>query len=360
MRSSLPRQELHRCSCSMTLLEKNGRIIFGTSLPPDIARPAFVPAEVLELFRNSRQLQEYTSDRQVRLMGIAFPLEGLPWSILVEENKEDIYAGLMEARNRILLIAILLTIVIGGGAIGVARQIMIPLKDLTSGVLMVANGDLEVTVPRHRHDELGIVTTMFNEMVRRLREDQLRLEEMATTDPLTGLANRKQIMTALNLQMEGYCRHATDFAVLMLDIDFFKDVNDSYGHQAGDAVLCEVARILNSILRSRDTAGRYGGEEFMVILDTTDLSQGVVTAERIRKAVEDLRFNWKNQVLRITVSIGVTAITVEDTTIDAMISRVDKALYKAKDEGRNRIISDEDPILCFLAREKKSHPDKGD
>lgn len=354
LHASLPRHDAQKCSCSMTLLEKNGRIIFGTSLSPDIARPAFVPAEVLELLKQPRQLREYTDDKQVRLMGIAFAFKDLPWSILIEESKEDIYAGLMEARDKILLITLLLTIVIGGGAIKMARYIIIPLKALTGGVLKVANGDLEVSVPLHRNDELGIVSTMFNEMVRRLREDQLRLEEMATTDHLTGLANRKQIMTALSLQMEGFCRHATDFAILMLDIDFFKNVNDNHGHQAGDAVLCEVAQVLHNILRSRDTAGRYGGEEFMVILDTTDLSQAVLTAERIRKAVEDRPFNWQGQILRVTVSIGVTAITIDDETIDALISRVDKALYKAKAEGRNRIISDADPIISFLAREERS------
>lgn len=337
--SSLPDREA-TSGCKMTLLEKSGRIIFTTAPVATSEKPAVVSAEVQELFNQPRGLYEYTDDNQVQVMGIAFSFKELPWSILIAESKEDIYAGLLEARDRILLLAALLTVVIGGAAIKVSRQIIIPLKALTTGVLEVANGDLEVSVPVRRKDELGLVTEMFNEMVIRLRDSQSKLEELATTDSLTGLANRKQIMANLDLQLEGYRRNGTDFAVLMLDIDFFKKVNDTYGHQAGDSVLTEMASILHNILRTRDTAGRYGGEEFIVILDTTDLNKAVQTAERIRHAVEHHPFIWQDQVLRVTVSIGVTAITVDDKSLSNMISRVDKALYKAKKEGRNRVISD--------------------
>lgn len=335
--ASLPGKEDQVGNCNMTLLEKNGRIIFGTAPVTASGRPDVASAEVMTLFNRPRVLQEYTDNRQVQMIGIAFSFNDFPWFILIEENTNDAYAGLIEARDQILLITILLTIVIGGAAVIVARHIIIPLKALTAGVLQVADGDLEVTVPVRRNDELGIVSEMFNEMVCRLRESQSRLEELATTDPLTGLANRKQIMTNLDLQMESFCRHGTDFSVLMLDIDFFKRVNDTYGHQAGDTVLIGMANILENILRTLDTAGRYGGEEFMVILDTTDIHQAKQTAERIREAVVNHPFPWQDQELRITVSIGVATITSDDNTLNSLISRVDMALYRAKEEGRNRV-----------------------
>jgi diguanylate cyclase (GGDEF)-like protein len=145
-------------------------------------------------------------------------------------------------------------------------------------------------------------------------------------------------MAELELQMDGYRRHGTSFGVLILDIDFFKRVNDTYGHQAGDSVLVGLANGLGAILRSLDTAGRYGGEEFLVILDTTDQEQAVQTAERIRKAVEKHRFPWQSgEDLQITVSIGTGAIEVGDESVDMLITRVDRALYQAKAEGRNRV-----------------------
>ena len=239
--------------------------------------------------------------------------------------------------NRILLITILLTVAIGGTAVIIARNIIYPLQDLIKGVRRVAGGDLQVTVPVRRQDELGIVTSMFNEMVERLQEHQTRLEELATTDPLTGLANRKQIMTSLELQMDGFSRHGTNFSLLMLDIDFFKKVNDTYGHQAGDSVLVELASILSTILRTLDTAGRYGGEEFVVILDTADQAQAGQSAERIRQAVERHVFSCHGHELRITVSIGASVIYPTDETVDSLIARVDEALFMAKSEGRNRV-----------------------
>jgi len=327
---------------SITLLEKDGRIIFRSSSaqPPDTGDAAdVVTEEPLMLLHRTRVLNEYVDSRNVVVLGMMFSLSDLPWYLLFEEDKAAVYAGLLEARDRILLITALLTVVIGGSAIILARQIISPLRELTTGVQQVANGDLRVAIPVHGTAEFGMVATMFNEMVAQLRESQARLEEMATTDPLTGLANRKQIMTSLELQMEDFCRHETSFAVLMLDIDFFKRVNDTYGHQAGDSVLVGVANILATTLRALDTAGRYGGEEFMVILDRVNQDQAVDTAERIRQSVEEHVFLWQDQELKITVSIGAGTISVSDESINSLISRVDGALYRAKAEGRNRTCS---------------------
>lgn len=334
--SSLPVGRMQNGS-AVTLLEKDGRIIFSTVPTESADTTDVVTEEALKIFQRPGSLHEYVNRSQIAVLGMGFSLTELPWYLLMEKNRSDVYAALIEARNRILLITILLTVAIGGTAVIIVRNIIYPLQELIKGVQQVADGDLQVTVPVRRKDELGLVTSMFNEMVERLQEHQVRLEELATTDPLTGLGNRKQIMTSLELQMEGFCRHGTNFSLLMLDIDFFKKVNDTYGHQAGDSVLVEIAGILSTTLRTLDTAGRYGGEEFLVILDTADQAQAAQSAERIRQAVERHVFLCHGHELRITVSVGASVIYPTDETVDNLIARADKALYMAKSKGRNRV-----------------------
>lgn len=321
---------------AITLLEKDGRILFKISTADAMETGDIVTEHPLTLIHQIGELKEYIDDRKVTVLGMMFSLTDVPWFLLFEENKNAVYAELLAARDKILLITVLLTVVIGGAAIFITHQIISPLKELTRGVRQVADGDLQVAIPVRGSDEFSMVASMFNEMVGQLRESQNRLEEMATTDSLTGLANRKQIMANLELQMEGYRRHKTNFAILMLDIDFFKNVNDTHGHLAGDSVLIGVANILATILRSLDTAGRYGGEEFMVILDAADQDQALHTAERIRRSVENHVFMWQDQELQVTISVGSCAITVADESVDSLISRVDEALYRAKASGRNR------------------------
>lgn len=341
-----------RPGSAVTLLEKEGRIIFSTASADAADTADRVSEEALKIFQRPGSLHEYVNRRQIAVLGMGFSFTELPWYLLIERNKSDVYAMLVEARNRILLITILLTVAIGGTAVIIARSIIYPLQELIKGVQQVAGGDLQVTVPVRKKDELGMVAGMFNEMVERLQKDQLRLEELATTDPLTGLANRKQIMTSLLLQMEGFSRHGTRFSLLMLDIDFFKRVNDTYGHQAGDSVLIEIASILSTTLRTLDTAGRYGGEEFVVILDTADQAQAVHSADRIRQAVERHLFSCDGQELQITVSVGASVIYPTDRTVDSLIARVDKALYQAKAEGRNRVCIPDAPAAIEGGKQK--------
>jgi diguanylate cyclase (GGDEF)-like protein len=125
----------------------------------------------------------------------------------------------------------------------------------------------------------------------------------------------------------------------MADLDHFKQVNDNYGHLAGDAVLRKVGKIFNETLRSIDTAGRYGGEEFLIILDNTGEQEAEQTAERIRKAVEESRITRDGKTIQVTISIGVATICDMVSMDDGqLIGIADKALYEAKQQGRNRIV----------------------
>jgi diguanylate cyclase (GGDEF)-like protein len=322
---------------TIILLKKDGRYILSTASPENHKETATASVRVLDLFNDPLHIQEFIDDRNVHVVGLASSFGNLPWGLVITENYDNVFAGLLQARNQIILITFFLTIIIGGSAIIVTRQILGPLKDLTNGVLRVAGGDLDVSVPIHRSDELGIVAGIFNEMVGRLKEDQTALELLATTDSLTGLANRKQIMADLAINLESFQRYSTEFSILMVDIDHFKTVNDSYGHLAGDAVLIQLARIFRENLRSLDSAGRFGGEEFLVILGKTDIHKALQTAERIRQAVDEHVFTCEDVSLHITISVGVTRVTSEDSNGVSLIDRADKALYEAKAAGRNRI-----------------------
>lgn len=168
-------------------------------------------------------------------------------------------------------------------------------------------------------------------------------EYLASTDYLTGVLNRRAFIQRLNSEYERAERHGTPFSLVLADIDRFKKVNDTYGHQAGDLVLQEFARCLSSHCRPYDFVGRHGGEEFIVCLPDTDCIQAEKAAERMREAVQKLTvaFGEQQTVIRFTSSFGISSIVdAPNDSVDAVIGRADTALYKAKTMGRNRVCSD--------------------
>jgi len=168
-----------------------------------------------------------------------------------------------------------------------------------------------------------------------LEKALLRIEHLATRDELTGLPNRRSLVEFLGGQASRANRHGTNFSVLLLDIDLFKRVNDTHGHLAGDVVLQSLARAASSCVRSNDSLGRYGGEEFMVILDHSPLHSATIVAQRLCQCARELRFEDWAPDLRISVSIGVSEYSrSEDWQVT--IARADRALYRAKNAGRDR------------------------
>jgi len=159
------------------------------------------------------------------------------------------------------------------------------------------------------------------------------LETISTTDALTGLRNRRAFDEKMQDEHQRSIRSKQPFSLLLIDIDHFKSYNDSFGHQAGDDALSEVARLLQYTVRNYDMAARYGGEEFAVILPGTEKQGAMELAERLRRAVE--RAEWINR--KITVSIGVATLAFGQS-VPALIEEADRALYTAKEQGRNRIV----------------------
>ncbi len=174
----------------------------------------------------------------------------------------------------------------------------------------------------------------------RLREHVSRSMALAVTDPLTGLFNRRYMSSHLESTLNRSAETGKPAAVMVLDIDFFKAINDSLGHGAGDAVLREFAARIGRNIRGFDLACRYGGEEFVVVMPDTDSKTGCMVAERLRRAMATEQFDvGTGPPIDLTVSIGVAACSGTDDTPDALIERADKALYTAKREGRNRVIA---------------------
>jgi len=305
--------------------------------PPKVP-PEAEPDAILQFFDAPPQWQDFVDSRGVHVVGIATPLKRFQWGLVMTEDYDDVFAMVVRSRNRNILLICLFTLLIGLASYLFARQILLPLTTLTNGALQVANGDLNVRLSPQSNDEVGFATKAFNVMVAELQKSHAMLQLLSTTDSLTKLANRKKISHSLTRHLDAYRRYDSGFSILMIDIDHFKKINDAYGHQAGDKVLEQLAWVFRENLRTVDTAGRYGGEEFLIILAETTIKKAHHTAERIRKAVETHSFLYKNKSIKVSISIGVTGMLEGDKSEESLIRRADQALYHAKKRGRNQVV----------------------
>jgi len=199
---------------------------------------------------------------------------------------------------------------------------------------------------------VSYLTQVFNHMVANLRRSQdeisqahealieknRELHQLSITDSLTGIFNRKHVMDLFEMEFIRTQRYGTPFSVLIADLDHFKAVNDTYGHLAGDSVLRRIATAMVESVRACDHVGRYGGEEFVVVLPNTDFEGAMEMAERIRQTLRLVKFNSDGEEFSMTLSMGVAVCRNDDTGVEAILKRADDALYQAKANGRNRVI----------------------
>lgn len=171
-----------------------------------------------------------------------------------------------------------------------------------------------------------------------LDQARSRAEQLALTDALTGVRNRRWFMTQAALEFERATRHGRALALVLIDVDHFKRVNDEHGHQTGDRLLVEIAQTCAATLRRTDLLARFGGEEFIVLLPETGQCEAVRLAERMRQAVQaGLRDPQHPLQVPVTISLGVVAMSAATPTLDALIRATDQALYDAKRAGRDRV-----------------------
>jgi len=232
--------------------------------------------------------------------------------------------------------------------------IEVPIKSVIALPFSIDRGQYGVFLVRRRRDQerfspadlefaqavvtAAVAVIQRAQMVESTMADNARLEQLAQTDPLTQLLNRRALTERINAEMERALRYDSTMALLMIDLDHFKSVNDTYGHLVGDDVLRDVAQLLHDTIRTSDIVARYGGEEFLVLLPETDDEGAESFAERIRAAVEGHGFAAESlgTPLRLTASVGVAVFpAARIESVEDLFSRADAALYRAKADGRN-------------------------
>ena len=229
----------------------------------------------------------------------------------------------------IIIIAFLMSAVI---IIFFIKNVVIPLQVIEKGALQFGHGDFSHRIEIEPRNELGKLSVTFNSMAD-------KLEEIATRDGLTGLLNKKAILQVLDSELTRARRHDSTLGLMMLDLDYFKKINDTYGHQAGDTVLVTATKLIDKHVRGIDYIGRYGGEEIVIVLPDTSEMESVEIAERIRRSLASTPIAAsESDYVNITVSIGIAIFPMNGIDEDALLKNADQAMYHAKGEGRNRVV----------------------
>jgi diguanylate cyclase (GGDEF)-like protein len=261
------------------------------------------------------------------------------WGVLVLQPTESATAPFRQsALSAILLCAMA---VIGVSALGsvLAFQITRPLMRLREAAAILASGDLTRRVRFTQNDEIGDLGRTFDQMADALAERADALQSEAFRDSLTGLYNRRYLDATLEREILRSLRSRLSLAVIMLDIDFFKKVNDTFGHPMGDALLKEFAQMLRRRTRAEDVAARYGGEEFVLVLPNISLDVALRRAESVREGMADLAIQAQLTSLGpVTVSAGLAVHPDHGASGALLLAAADAALYRAKREGRNRVV----------------------
>ncbi|MGH7254608.1 MAG: sensor domain-containing diguanylate cyclase [Nitrospirales bacterium] len=343
------------------LVRWDGTIVISSRSDNDFMKTRLPEAAVTALVEQAQAPQdsperdlptEYRDATGTNLMGLLRPVAQLAWGVVADITQDEAFAKSQRIVNLTFMMVLVLLIIMGMAAYFLELTIVRPLDRLRESAAKVADGALDINVPVVGHGEVAYLTRVFNDMVERIRvgRDQLEaanqslaeknkeLQTLSVTDSLTGLPNRKHLMEILSGETERARRFHHFFAVLMIDIDHFKEYNDTFGHLAGDRLLAQIAQAFRSTLRQIDFAARYGGEEFLIMLPETELDQAMHAAERLRKRVASEKFGGKGTERTIQVSIGVAVYPDHGETSEALISRADAALYEAKRRGRNRVV----------------------
>ena len=197
---------------------------------------------------------------------------------------------------------------------------------------------IELNARVKTHLELKRVRDELQEKNKQLQEAMNELERVATRDPLTNLFNRRYMMERMDQEVARTKRTNRTFSLVLTDIDFFKKVNDTYGHDGGDFILKSLSKLVVETLRYQDVLVRWGGEEFLILLPETGTEGATVVSEKIRKTVEDSSFFYNNKEIKITMTFGVAEYSINERIDDTLI-RADKRLYEGKNSGRNKVVA---------------------
>ncbi len=335
------------------VFDRKGNVV----LPLDESRQEFLKSVIHQGFviENSRledmfsgnfvATHNYTDKNKGKMLGALISIPKLSWSIFIQQPYEAVYWSLGRMRR--------LSIVVGGLSLCfavllaflISRYITRSIAKLTHGVRQVANRNFTFKVDIQSKNEIGELAETFNEMVdqlnahrKNLEEKQKELELIARTDALTGLNNHGHFMDRLASEINQAVHHNSPLSVMILDLDNFKRVNDTYGHLIGDRVLSMIAELIRKHVRSTDITARYGGDEFCVVLPNTTVQGARLVAMKLREEIANKEFSVNGEApLRITCSIGLAQFHKDMKNSLVILKFADQALYKAKSAGRNRV-----------------------
>ena len=296
--------------------------------------------EIKQSYKNNGFYTNYSKDE---VLGVTTEALFERWTIVAQISTVEMYKVFKRFIVYISLFVAILLIVIIPVILLFSNKIVGPLRFLLEGSKTIEDGNYghEINSKSINHSTVEIreLTHSFNSMSQKLNCVIGELQISSTIDILSQLYNRRELMRLSSIQYEKAKKENRTFAFLMIDIDFFKKINDNYGHRAGDIAISMVSNTIKTSISSKDIAGRYGGEEFLVLITNTDLSQCEQVAQRIRKNVENLQIQCDEVTFSCTCSIGLFykdtidfALSIEET-----IELSDQALYKAKEGGRNKV-----------------------
>jgi diguanylate cyclase (GGDEF)-like protein len=333
------------------VVDRNGEYLVSSWGQPPRGRHA----RELPALGETPIVEDYTNGAGDYVVGSALRFDRFDWTIVVEENYDAAFAPVGSVIRRVLAINLGIVGIFGLIAFQIARSVVRPIQALSVGARRIAAGETGVAIPvSSRRDELGVLTSAFNEMAKRLHQNQLELErrnqqlqrvnemleQLSITDGLTRLHNHRFFQDHLPRAMKRAARTGEPLALILIDIDDFKTLNDRFGHAVGDAVLRRIADVMNGVVREMDLLARYGGEEFALLASHTSLEGAVALAEKIRIAVSEARFSVVDldgpAALSVTVSIGVAAFRGDEK---AFFNDADRALYRAKSAGKDCVIA---------------------
>jgi diguanylate cyclase (GGDEF)-like protein len=341
---------------SIWILSGDGTMLLG----PETGSKPFSDEEIRTMRQSGTGAFEDKAASEAMLTGYAVAAgyrdyPGLNWIVVSRQPDSIAFAAtkgivwtILGLGCGIALIGLICTLFI-------AKRVTRPLRAIIEAANRIGRDPTISQLPRvSGSSEIVLLSAALRSLLRRAgaaeqqviatstqhEKDVTALRHLAETDALSGLLNRRGFSFLAEDAFSLYRRYERPLAVLILDIDFFKKVNDTYGHAAGDAVIQGIGSVLTKTLRISDKVARFGGEEFVVLLHEVDANGIITVAQNLRRAIEALTIDYQGQNLSVTVSIGGAMAQRSDGDVQAVIERADAALYKAKSAGRNRVVID--------------------
>jgi diguanylate cyclase (GGDEF)-like protein len=258
--------------------------------------------------------------------------------IIANVEYDDFYSSVYILRDLCIIVVVMAVIVALIGLWIFGKKFDESLKRLSYVINSISNGNYTKDIDAltnviDENSELNFIRESIKTMNGEIVKRETELKFIAETDVLTRIYNRRAIMSFIESELQSFKNFGSEFTLIMFDLDKFKRLNDKFGHQFGDTVLKEVCSVLSKNISKNDKFGRYGGEEFLILLPKTELADGIKISEKLRKLVEEIK--WEEEV-QVTISMGVVR-SMKNESLDIVLNRVDNLLYKAKDNGRNRV-----------------------